>query len=584
MLLAAPYWSNILSRDMVISMIYRKIKILYLGLAILGATCAKSQEDAAGSAIDCGNRGRVTYNANGATSGTVPPDQCVGVGSIFYVSGNVGNLARSGYAFQGWNGNAAGTGATYSGSYQALSNGTLTLYAKWVPAYSVTYNGNGNTGGTVPTDSNNYVQGATVTTLKNPGGLVKTGFAFAGWNTNAAGTGTNYMNGATFPMGNANVILYAKWSTPYTITYDGNGNTGGSAPVDNNVYATGIQVVLAGNTGAMVKTGLEFLGWNTLANGSGTDYFSGASITMGSSNLTLFAKWGYKNRTWRSVASSADGTKLVAVAGDLFGEKIYTSTDSGATWTARDPARDWYSVASSSDGTKLVAVEYLGRIYTSTDSGVTWTARDSARKWYSVASSSDGTKLVAVEHQGHIYTSTDSGVTWTARDSARDWYSVASSSDGTKLVAVVRSGQIYTSTDSGVTWTPRDSARSWVSVASSSDGTKLVAVAYLGRIYTSTDSGVTWTAREGTRAWSAVTSSSDGVKLVAVETDSISFNPSGGQVYTSTDSGVTWTVRDSVRKWSAVTSSADGSITAAVVVDGFLYISSDSGVNWAAKL
>lgn len=75
--------------------------------------------------------------------------------------------------------------------------------------------------------------------------------------------------------------------------------------------------------------------------------------------------------------------------------------------------RLWQSVASSADGSNLVAVVNNGQIYTSTDSGVIWTPRASNRRWLSVASSSDGSKLVAVVRGGQIYTSTDSGVTWT---------------------------------------------------------------------------------------------------------------------------------------------------------------------------
>jgi len=201
------------------------------------------------------------------------------------------------------------------------------------------------------------------------------------------------------------------------------------------------------------------------------------------------------NRSWSSVASSSDGSKLVAV---VSGGQIYTSTDSGLNWTARESNRAWWAVASSADGTKLVAAEYGGQIYTSADFGVTWTARESNRGWLSVASSSDGSKLVAVDYSyggngGQIYTSTDSGVTWTARESNRRWRSVASSSDGSKLVAVVGEfsvgGQIYTSTDSGVTWTARESNRYWYSVASSSDGSKLVAAEYGGQIYTNLSGG-----------------------------------------------------------------------------------------------
>jgi hypothetical protein len=184
-----------------------------------------------------------------------------------------------------------------------------------------------------------------------------------------------------------------------------------------------------------------------------------------------------------AVASSADGTKLVGVGNY---NQIYTSTDSGITWTARDAARNWVAAASSADGTKLVATVNNGRIYTSTDSGLTWTARDAVRNWQAVASSADGTKLVAAVSAGQIYTSTDSGLTWTALEANRSWQAVASSADGTKLVAVVYDGQIYTSANSGQTWTARDSVRYWQAVASSDDGTKLVATVISGPIYTST--------------------------------------------------------------------------------------------------
>jgi hypothetical protein len=69
------------------------------------------------------------------------------------------------------------------------------------------------------------------------------------------------------------------------------------------------------------------------------------------------------------------------------------------------PSNVWYSVACSADGTKLVAAAYAGPsqvggtglIYTSADSGVTWTnVSPSTNYWMSVASSSDGTHLIAV--------------------------------------------------------------------------------------------------------------------------------------------------------------------------------------------
>jgi 6-phosphogluconolactonase (cycloisomerase 2 family) len=75
----------------------------------------------------------------------------------------------------------------------------------------VTYNGNGNTGGSVPVDPASYQQGQIVTILDNTGSLVKTGDSFGGWNTAAGGSGTAYTAGQTFTMGTANVTLYAQW-------------------------------------------------------------------------------------------------------------------------------------------------------------------------------------------------------------------------------------------------------------------------------------------------------------------------------------------------------------------------------------
>ena len=45
--------------------------------------------------------------------------------------------------------------------------------------YSVTYNGNNNTGGSVPTDTNKYQQGAQVVVIANAGNLVRTGYTYA---------------------------------------------------------------------------------------------------------------------------------------------------------------------------------------------------------------------------------------------------------------------------------------------------------------------------------------------------------------------------------------------------------------------
>lgn len=68
----------------------------------------------------------------------------------------------------------------------------------------------------------------------------------------------------------------------FTVTYDGNGATSGSAPIDGiSSYEEGKSVTVLGNTGSLAKTGCTFSGWNTAADGSGTSYAAGATFTMG---------------------------------------------------------------------------------------------------------------------------------------------------------------------------------------------------------------------------------------------------------------------------------------------------------------
>ncbi|MGA2974325.1 MAG: leucine-rich repeat protein [Spirochaetia bacterium] len=168
--------------------------------------------------------------------------------------------------------------------------------------YSVTYDGNGASSGSVPTDSNKYKEGATVTVLGNTGSLAKTSYTFAGWNTKSDGSGTGYGVGVTFSMGSANVTLYAVWiqNLTYTVTYSGNGSTSGNDPTDTNNYKQGATVIVLGNTGNLTLSGYNFAGWNTNANGSGTSYAAGATFTMASANITLYAVWIPSNLTFTS--------------------------------------------------------------------------------------------------------------------------------------------------------------------------------------------------------------------------------------------------------------------------------------------
>lgn len=169
-----------------------------------------TQQFASGSSISNGN----TWTASGSTIAVVLSDTA-GNGSPFSGNGSVAKMYI--------NASLVGTYplAQLSGTdgyisfegYNVFCNyDNLEISVVSTPTFAVTYSANGSTGGFAPIDSASpYAQNSTVTVLGNTGGLVRTGYSFANWNTAANGSGTSYNTGDTFSI-NAPVTLHAQWS------------------------------------------------------------------------------------------------------------------------------------------------------------------------------------------------------------------------------------------------------------------------------------------------------------------------------------------------------------------------------------
>ncbi len=234
----------------------------------------------------------VTYHANSATNGTAPANQAKISGQDLTLATNTGSLARTGYTLTGWNTQDNGLGTHYDLGGTYATEADVTLYAEWtLLTYTVSYNANNPTSGTAPATQTKY-HGVDLTLAANNGSLAKTGYTLTGWNTQDDGLGTHYNLEGTYTA-NAATTLYAEWTiNTYTVTYDGNGSTGGSVPTDpNNPYNYNTTVTVLGNTGSLVKTSSTFNGWNSAADGSGTSYSSGNTFAMPANNVTLYAQW-----------------------------------------------------------------------------------------------------------------------------------------------------------------------------------------------------------------------------------------------------------------------------------------------------
>lgn len=102
----------------------------------------------------------------------------------------------------------------------------------------------------------------------------------------------------------------------YTITYYANGASG-TAPVDTNLYA-GTEKATTLECEDLLYNGYAFAGWTTCTDGPGSSYAAGASFTMPSTNVSLYAVWISNSLSYNSTGSSIIITGFkTAITGSL---------------------------------------------------------------------------------------------------------------------------------------------------------------------------------------------------------------------------------------------------------------------------
>ena len=185
-----------------------------------------------------------------------------------------------------------------------------TLYAYWIAiSYQVKFNGNGATSGSMDNQIFTYDIGQYLAANS----YVKTGYLFAGWNTKADGTGQSFADESYVCMltstPNAVYNLYAQWDAiTYSVSFDSNGATSGYM---YNQYFT-YDASQSLNTINYLRTGYEFVGWNTRQDGNGASYTNGESVSNLSSThnscVVLYAQW---NALTYNVVLNASGKSTV---------------------------------------------------------------------------------------------------------------------------------------------------------------------------------------------------------------------------------------------------------------------------------
>ena len=119
------------------------------------------------------------------------------------------------------------------------------------------------------------------------------GYRFDGWYANRSPWNQTSNLGAKYDFGRnltQNTTVYAHWTRlSNDIVYNANGGTGSHASTSGYQYSN--TTIPSGTSGSFKRVGFRFTGWNTQADGKGTDYKDGDQVPIGTSDVTLYAQW-----------------------------------------------------------------------------------------------------------------------------------------------------------------------------------------------------------------------------------------------------------------------------------------------------
>lgn len=287
-----------------------------------------------------GNGYTVRFAGNGATGGGTP-DQAFqyNIGQNLRRNG----FTRDGYTFAGWkradNQQAYGDGQWVT-NLTTQPNGIVTMVAQWSANEAhIRYNPNppaGKTTGGQGTPNWDGHTGDTPTIGQN--GWTIDGYTFAGWATSPDGSGARYAPGARWTA-NGTLTLYAQWTPGQaSLTYDGNGATGGKT--DPQTGKTDEKINVRDN--GFTRDGYTFVTWNTQADCKGNAVKPNSEWTLRGSS-TLYACWAGNAQTLTYHGNGATGGNTAAQSGKT-GDELTTNangfTRDGYTFVRWDTAKD----------------------------------------------------------------------------------------------------------------------------------------------------------------------------------------------------------------------------------------------------
>lgn len=239
----------------------------------------------------------------------------------------------------------------------------------------------------------------------------------------AADVANNFLNDAS---------SYSQTNNVRTLVYDRNGATGGDVPADSNSqYVTGTTVTVTGNPGNLTNDGYSFVGWNTLANGTGTLYVAGNTFAI-TADTTLYAQWVPLN-TYATLYignGNTDGSVPVDPNNPYISGAIVTVLGNTGSLTRTGYTFTHWNTAAVGDGTSYAPGDTFA-INATTTLYAQWTINQYTLNYAAGANGSltgtlsqtvnyggSGTQVTAVPDDGYLFVNWSDGLTTASRTDA----------------------------------------------------------------------------------------------------------------------------------------------------------------------
>ena len=255
----------------------------------------------------------VTYYNNSSSASSSTKQQYYNNSNVNNPTFNLTVATVSGWNIRGWSTSSSSSGTiSYNSGANFTRSSNVTLYASWSKSVTVTYYNNSKSASTTSGTAYRGYKGDVAGASFKLAQASKSSFTARGWTTsnNGGESSIAYNNNTTFTR-DSNVTLYGCYYRTVTLTYSGNGATGGSTSSQTGTaYYHSVSEFTSNTSGTTIpkftisscgysKSSYSFVWWNEKSDDTGSKHTVGSQVRWTDAlDHTIYAIWVVSSTTF----------------------------------------------------------------------------------------------------------------------------------------------------------------------------------------------------------------------------------------------------------------------------------------------